>query len=103
MAAANASARGQRSALLASPLRELSGLFLAVDCREPGCRGERRFAIVELAAFYQDLTLAQTLLRMRCADGCGGPVAAAWLETGQLRNKRAKPRRVALRGPDVRD
>jgi hypothetical protein len=32
MAAANASARGQRAAILASPLSELTGFNLAVDC-----------------------------------------------------------------------
>jgi hypothetical protein len=32
MAAANASARGQRAAILASPLHELTGFYLAVDC-----------------------------------------------------------------------
>jgi hypothetical protein len=28
----NASARGQRAAILASPLHELTGFYLAVDC-----------------------------------------------------------------------
>src|SRR4051812_15571687 len=32
MAAANASARGQRAAILASPLHELTGFQLTVDC-----------------------------------------------------------------------
>jgi hypothetical protein len=36
MAAANASARGQRAAILASPLHELTGFYLAVDCLAPG-------------------------------------------------------------------
>jgi hypothetical protein len=51
MAAANASARGQRSAILASPLHELSGFYLAVNCLAPCCKGERTFAIAELASF----------------------------------------------------
>ena len=54
MAAANASARGQRAAILASPLRQLTGFYLAVDCRTAGCGGERSFAIAELAGFYKD-------------------------------------------------
>ena len=49
MAAANASARGQRVAILASPLHELTGFHLAVDCLASGCNGERTFAIAELA------------------------------------------------------
>ena len=52
MAAANASARGQRVAILASPLHELTRFYLAVDCLTPGCNGERTFAIAELASFY---------------------------------------------------
>jgi len=35
MAAANASARAQRSAILASPLHELTGFYLEVDCLAP--------------------------------------------------------------------
>jgi hypothetical protein len=45
MAAANASARGQRAAILASPLHELTGFYLAVDCLAPRCNGERTFPI----------------------------------------------------------
>ena len=52
MAAANASAREQRAAILASPLSEPSGFGLAVDCGSPECRRDRTFAIAELAAFY---------------------------------------------------
>jgi hypothetical protein len=36
MAAANASARGQRTVILASPLHQLTGFCLAVDCLTPG-------------------------------------------------------------------
>jgi hypothetical protein len=39
MAAANASARGQRVAILASPLSELAGFKLTVGCLSPGCAG----------------------------------------------------------------
>jgi hypothetical protein len=37
MAAANASPRAQRSAILASPLHELTGFCLEVDCLAEGC------------------------------------------------------------------
>jgi len=82
MAAAVASARGQRAAILASPLAELTGICLAVDCLTPGCAGERTFAITDLAHFYGDRTkVSEVLRRMRCTGGCGGPVRAAWLVT----------------------
>jgi hypothetical protein len=82
MAAANASARAQRAAILASPLHELSGFYLAVDCLAPRCAGERTFAVAELASFYgRDSTVGQVLRRMRCSGGCGGRVGAAWLVT----------------------
>jgi hypothetical protein len=83
MAAANASARGQRAAILASPLHELTGSYLAVDCLAPGCHGERSFAVAELASFYgRDGTVGQVLRRMRCSGACGGRVGAAWLVNG---------------------
>jgi hypothetical protein len=98
MAAANASARGQRVAILGSPLRELTGFCLAVDCLAPECRGERSYAIAALACFYgQDCTVGQVLRRMRCARGCGR-VGAAWLETGPVLNTRARPLRVTRTG-----
>jgi hypothetical protein len=81
MAAANASARGQRAAILASPLHELTGFYLAVDCLAPRCNGERTFAVAELATFYgRDSTVGQVLRRMRCSGACGGRVGAAWLD-----------------------
>ena len=52
MAAANASARGQRHAILRSPLVELSGFVLIVDCRGAKCGGERSYALTALAACY---------------------------------------------------
>src|SRR3954469_189188 len=67
MAAANASARGQRAAILASPLHQLTGFYLAADCRSTGCGGERAFAVAELAAFYKDRTVGEVLRLMRCA------------------------------------
>jgi hypothetical protein len=82
-AAANASARGQRTAILASPLHELTGFYLAVDCLAPRCNGERTFAVAELATFYgRDSTVGQVVRRMRCSGACGGRVGAAWLVTG---------------------
>ena len=48
--AANASARGQRRAIYASPPAELTGFALVVDCRGAGCGGERSYAIAALGA-----------------------------------------------------
>jgi hypothetical protein len=103
MAAANASARGQRVAILASPLHQLTGFCLAVDCLTLECRRNRIFAVTELAEFYgRQSTIAEVLRRMRCSDGCGGRVAAAWLVSGPILNARVRPRRVALMGPEAR-
>jgi hypothetical protein len=108
MAAANASARGQRPAILASPLHERTGFYLAVDCLAPRCNGERTFAVAdavaELATFYgRDGTVGQVLRRMRCSGACGGRVGAAWLVTGPILNARVRPRRVPLWGPRARE
>jgi hypothetical protein len=104
MAAANASARGQRVAILASRLAELTGFCLAVDCLNPGCGGERTFAIEELASFYgAQIVVGEVLRRMRCSGGCGGRVGTAWLVTGPVLNTRVRPRRVALWGPEARE
>ena len=54
------------------------------------------FAVTELAEFYgRQRAVAEVLRRMRCSDGCGGRVAAAWLVTGPILNARVRPRRVA--------
>ena len=104
MAAANASARGQRVAVLASPLSELTGFCLAVDCLTRGCSGERTFAITDLATFYGSrMTVGEVVRRMRCSGGCGGRVGAAWLVTGPVLNTRVRPRWVALLGPEARE
>jgi hypothetical protein len=80
----NASASGQRAAILASPLHELTGFYLAVDCLAPRCNGERTFAVAELATFYgRDSTVGQVMRRMRCSGACGGRIGAACLVTGQ--------------------
>lgn len=98
---ANASARGQRTAILSSPLHQLMGSCLAVDCLTPGC-GERSYSITALAACYgAKQTVSGVLRLMRCA-GCGKPVGAAWLVTGPMLNERVRPRRVALLGPEAR-
>jgi hypothetical protein len=55
---------------MASPLHQLTDFYLTVDCRSAGCRGERSFAISELARFYKDRTVAT------CAK-CGAPIAVA--------------------------
>ena len=65
MAAADASARGQRAAILASPLFELTGFNLTVDCLSPGCARERTFAVTDLASFYGSRTVGEVLRRMR--------------------------------------
>jgi hypothetical protein len=104
MAAANASARGKRAAILASPLHELTGFYLAVDCLAVECRGERTFAIADLASFYGwDRTVGQVLRRMRCSRACGGLVGATWSETGPILSTRVRPRRVPLLGPEARE
>ena len=104
MAAANASARGQRVAILGSPLRELTGFYLSVDCMTAGCGSERTYAVAELASFYgQDQTVGSVLRRMRCGTGCGGRVMAAWLATGPILNRRVRPRRIPLLGPEARE
>jgi hypothetical protein len=86
MAAANASARGQRAAILASPLSELTGFNLTVDCLSPGCARERLFAIADLATFYGGgRTVADVLRRMRCSGACGGHIGAARSCCGRMR------------------
>jgi hypothetical protein len=103
MAAANASARGQRAAIVASTLAELGGFCLAVDCVAPECGGERSYAVAALASFYgPGRTVGAVLRRMRCAGGCGGRVAPAWLVTGPVLDSRVRPRRVPLRRPEAR-
>jgi len=39
-------------AILASPVAELTGFALAVDCLSPRCGGERSYAVTALAACY---------------------------------------------------
>jgi hypothetical protein len=56
-------------------------LFLVVDCTTLGCRGERTFAIADLATFYaRPMTIGDLLHRIRCQVG----VVDTWLETGLI-------------------
>jgi hypothetical protein len=101
--AASAFARRQRAVILRSPLHELTGFCLAVDCLAPGCGGERTYAVASLAGFYgRDMSVGDVLRRMRCSGGCGGRAGAAWLVTGPVLNQRVRPRRVALLGAEAR-
>jgi len=77
MAAANASARGQRVAILASRLTEFSGYYVAVDCQPEGCGGERTFAVSDL----ENSTEARPW--GTCSSGCDAwAVAVAWAPRG---------------------
>jgi hypothetical protein len=76
----NQSDRQKRSAVLRMTLAELAGFCLTVDCRTPGCRGERTYSVGDIAGLYgKDLTMAEALRRMRCA--CGSAPARASLVT----------------------
>jgi hypothetical protein len=76
--AANASARAQRTAIIASKLRELDGFCLVVDCGKPGCRGERSYLVAELpVTMGADRQVGDVLARMLRSPGCSAPVAAA--------------------------
>ena len=67
------------------------------------CKGERTFAIAELASFYgRQSTVGAVMRRIRCSGDCGGRVEAAWLVTGPILNARVRPRRVALHGISTR-
>ena len=85
---------------MAAPLRDMTGMYLAVDCGTADCRGERTYAVASLARFYrEDRTMADVLHRMRCA-ACGSHVRAAWLITGPGARRAG---RVPLLGRDVRE
>lgn len=72
MAAANASAGGQRSAILGSQLHELDGCLIAIDCGVASCRGKgKAYLVSELAAVHgKQPIVSDALRRTRCA-GCG--------------------------------
>jgi hypothetical protein len=86
------------------PLSEFTGFYLTVGSLCPDRPRNRTLAIAELANFHGAKTsLGKGLCRTRCSAGCAGQVAAAWLETGPVRNQRVRPRGVLLLGPEVRE
>jgi hypothetical protein len=90
--------------LLESPLHELTGINLAVDCMAPGCRRDRTYAsVTSRGPSARTAPWAIAAPDALSADGCGGRVATAWLETGADLNERIRLRRVALRGPEARE
>jgi hypothetical protein len=91
MAAANASPRAQRSAILSSPLHELTGFCLEVDYLAEGCRRDRMFAFSKLASFYgRDRTVSDVLRRMPCSvlNMRVGPRPSPTLGASNLRCRR---------------
>jgi hypothetical protein len=76
---------------MASPLHQLTGFYLTVDCSSAGCGGERSLAISDLGGFYKDRIVSELLRLMRCSRGCGGRVLAAWLETGPILTPASSP------------
>ena len=79
----------------------MAGFYLAVDCLDPYCRGERNLAVG--ASFYKGRTVGEVLRRMRCSGNCRERVLAAWLETGPIRSAGIRPRRVPFLGPEARE
>jgi hypothetical protein len=101
MAAANLTTRRRRTIILATPLAELDGAALVIDCLTPGCAGERRVLVRDLAGVYgRQQTLAEALQRMRCTS-CQGRAGAAWLVAGPGTERQRRAVRVALVGPDA--
>jgi hypothetical protein len=99
-----ASARGQRVAILASPLHELTGFYLAVDCLAPGAMASAALPWRSWrASTAVTARSGRWLRRMRCSGACGGRVGAAWLVIGPILDTRVRPRRVPLRGPEARE
>ena len=101
MAAANLTTRRRRTIILATPLAELDGAALVIDCLTPDCAGERRVLVRYLAGVYgRQQTLAEALQRMRCTS-CQGRAGAAWLVAGPGTERQRRAVRVALVGPDA--
>jgi hypothetical protein len=86
-------------------LGELDGFELHMDCQSPGCRGERAYAIAELARFYgPKVTVAQAIHRMRCQQCGRKPPRAAWIVTGAgMKVRGGRPGRLALMGEEVKN
>jgi hypothetical protein len=100
VAAANASPRGQRHAVLASPAADFVGWRLAIDCGGQACGGERAYAVAALLALHGlQQIVSQLVQRLRCRL-CGRAPVAVYLETGPELTARGRLRRVALRGSE---
>ena len=100
MAAANASPRAQRLAVLGSPVAEFVGWRLAIDCGTADFGGERAYAVAALVATHKGArTIGQLVQRLRC-HRCGRTPLSVYLEIGPEMATRARFRRVALIGPD---
>jgi hypothetical protein len=100
MAAANASARGLRTAVLTSPVSDFQGWRLALDCGRPACGGERVYAVAAWVQLHGGQhTVGAMLTRVRCRV-CGQAPRTVYLETGPELSARGRLRRVALRGPE---
>jgi hypothetical protein len=100
VAAANASPRGQRHAVLASPAADFIGWRLAIDCGGRACGGERAYAVAALMALHgQPPTMSRMVQRLKCHI-CRRAPMTVYLETGPELTARGRLRRVALLGPD---
>lgn len=100
MAAANATPRGQRHAVLTSAAADFIGWRLAIDCGGQLCGGERTYAVAALLALHgQPPTMAGMVRRLRC-HVCGRAPVSVHLETGPELTARGRLRRIALVGPD---
>ena len=93
---ANASERAVRNAVLNSPMRELDGYRLAIDCGRPECGGERVYELAALGRLHgPETTVASVVRRMRC-QRCAGAVVRCAVETGPALAARGRMRRITL-------
>jgi len=93
-----------RVAILVSPLHELTGFCLAVDCLAHRCSGERTFAIADLASFYgRESTVGEVLSPHALLEGLWRARRSSMAGDGPILNARTKPRRVPLLGPEARE
>ena len=92
----NASERAVRNAVLNSPIRELDGYRLAIDCGRQECGGERVYDLTALGRLHgPDVTVAGVVRRMRC-QRCNGTVVRCAVETGPALAARGRMRRITL-------
>ena len=95
---ANASARGQRRAVLESSVADLSGWLLIVDCGSSQCRRDRAYDLSQLAGTVgPQITVGALLRRLRCHE-CGQRPRSVFIETGPEMAARGHARRLALTG-----